>query len=874
MYLMGAAGVQNWVQKMGGSVRIRSRHFAHRSLVTLALALMMGSVALPAAALSPAALSPAALSPAALSPAALTADAIPGETTPDGAAPDVLTPESGAYFGSILDWSADSVADQVDRLGAPSAVYEHDASVPLTDSSKLYLDQFLDQVQGTGALPVITLTPTVALSDVDAGVADAVVDDLVDVLADRDLPVYVRFAPDMNGTWRPWGQQPAAYRQAYTAVADAVHARLDGAVMVWSPAAGADYPFSAARAADTDVLRELDTDGSGMLDASDDPYAPYYPGPSAVDWVGLSVYHDDTGGGEAVNVIPPAGALAGELGPPTAPAPTDDDFYARYSAATGMPMLLETAAFFSESAAGAGELAVKQAWWRQVFAATADGGYDNLSVALWRDTTAARAVVGEVSIDWGVTLGTQTVSALAEDLAASRMVLGPVIEPEETATPGAAATTGTVLRGLPAWLVVAGVLAVTAGLFAWARLARNRVTVRYREEANRDLRIDLLRGIAIVFVVVNHIGLVSLLQNATQEAVGAVSGAELFVLLSGVVLGMVYRPRLEAGKLGEVIIRTGERTWKLYRTALAVILLVFLLSLVPFINGAAVTTYTDQGVGAAGSSATGRVYDLYTNVDQLLAYPAIPQIFVDLALLRLGPWQFNVMGLYVILLAVSPLILWALSRRWAIGVLVGSWGLYVVGALTHWRLLPSQFEDSFPLLVWQVLFVTGMVTGYHRREIIACFRTRAGTVLLGLVILACVALMLFSWNNPYLSSAWDVRLGLVPDNTFRPIYDGFFERTYLEFGRLVNVLLLVVTVFALLTAFWRPLNAALGWFFIPLGQATLYVFIMHVFFALLVANIPALATGNLWLNTAAYVVILGLLWTMVKTRFLFALVPR
>jgi hypothetical protein len=804
---------------------------------------------------------------------ALPAAALPGETAPGGDVADVLTPESGAYFGSILDWSADSAADQADRLGSPSAVYEHDASVPLTDSSKLYLEQFLDQVQGQGALPVITLMPTVALTDVDAAVADALVDDLVDVLGDRDLPAYLRFAPDMNGTWTSWGQQPSAYKQAFTVVADAVHARLSNAAMVWSPAAGDDYPFTARRVADTDILEEIDTDGSGVVDGGDDPYAPYYPGSDVVDWVGLSLYHDATGGGEAVNVVPAEDELVTRLGPVEAAA-TDADFYARYSEATGKPMMLETAAFYSESAAGAAELTVKQNWWRQVFAASEDNGYDNLGVVLWRDTTATRAVVGEVSIDWGITLDNRTVPALVEDLAGSNLVLGPVIEPAGTAAPGAAAATGTVLSGWPAWLAVGIVLAATAGLFVWARLARNRVTVLYREERNRDLRIDMLRGIAIVFVVVNHIGLVSLFQNATQEAVGMVSGAELFVLLSGVVLGMVYRPRLEAGKLGEVIIRTGERTWKLYRTALAVIVLVFLVSLVPLINGTAVTTYTDQGAGAAGSSATGRVYDLYTNIDQLLAYPANPQIFVDLALLRLGPWQFNVMGLYVILLAISPLVLWALSRRWAIGVLVCSWALYAVGALTHWRILPSQFEDSFPLLIWQVLFVTGMVTGYHRREIIAWFRTRAGTATLGLAILACVALMLFSWNNPYLSSAWDVRLALVPDNTFRAIYDGQFARTYLEIGRLVNVLLLVVTAFAVLTAFWRPLNAALGWFFIPLGQATLYVFVMHVFFALIASNIPALATGNVWLNTGAYVVILGLLWTMVKTRFLFAVVPR
>ena len=846
-----------WGKQGGGSVRGSSRLAAcWVVLVALVITLVIGPLVPSAAAL------PLAGLPSTASAAV------------DRDAADVLEPQNGSYFGSILNWADDSVQNQSDRLGAPSAVYEHDATVPMTDSSKLYLDQFLDQVQQQGALPVITLTPTVALADIDEGVADALVDALIEVIGDRDLPSYLRFAPNMNGTWTAWGQQPSAYRQAFTVIAEAVHARLNDAVMVWSPAAGDAYPFTQARAADTDLLRELDTDGSGVVDGADDAYAPYFPGANVVDWVGLSLYHGDIDGGEAVNTVPAEGEFASRLGPVSATAPTDDDFYARYSGNTDMPMLLETAAFYSASAAGATELAVKQTWWRQVFAGSGNGMYDNLGVVLWRDTTSTRAVVGEISIDWSGTLRAEIVGALSDDIATSGLVLGPVLEPVGTAAPGAAAFTGASVTGWPAWLVVVGVALVASSLFAWALLARNRVRVLYREQQNRDLRVDMLRGIAIVFVVVNHVGLVSLFQNGTQEAVGMVSGAELFVLLSGVVLGMIYRPRLEAGKLGEVILRTGERAWKLYRTALAVVLLIFLLSLLPFVNDVAVTTYTDQGGGAAGISATGRVYNLYTNAEQLLTYPVNPQIFVDFAMLRLGPWQFNVMALYVVLLAVSPLILWALSRRWVVGILACSWGLYAIGALTRWRLLPSQSEDSFPALIWQVLFVTGIVAGYHRREIFAWFRSRAGTVLLGLIVLAFVALMLFSWNNPYLSSTLDVRLGLVPDNTFRLVYNSLFERTYLGIGRLVNVLLLVVTGFAVMNAFWRPLHAALGWFFIPLGQATLYVFIMHVFFALLVANIPALATGNTWLNTAAYVAILGLLWVMVKTRFLFKVVPR
>ncbi|WKK73195.1 OpgC domain-containing protein [Rathayibacter oskolensis] len=368
--------------------------------------------------------------------------------------------------------------------------------------------------------------------------------------------------------------------------------------------------------------------------------------------------------------------------------------------------------------------------------------------------------------------------------------------------------------------------------------------------------------------------LVSVWQNLTQEAIGMVSGAELFVLLSGGVLGMVHRPKVLGGGLGEVTLRTGARAWKLYVTALAVVVLVGLVSLVGFVDSTPATTYVDEGTGAAGSEATGRVYDLYAGIGSLLRYPVDPSIVLDLALLRLGPWQVNVLGLYVVMLAIAPLILWALSRgRWALVLLV-SWAVYVLQAVLNLRVLPSQFEDSFPLLTWQALFVTGMVAGFHRREILAWFATRAGRALLGVAVVATVLLAVFSWNNPYLSSPLDVRLGLVPANTFSDVYSAAFERTSLDPGRVVNVLLVVVTAYAALSVLWRPAHRLLGWFFVPLGQATLYVFVMHVLFVLIVANVPLLREGSTVINSLAYLVVLGLLWVMVRTRFLFRIVPR
>ena len=92
-------------------------------------------------------------------------------------------------------------------------------------------------------------------------------------------------------------------------------------------------------------------------------------------------------------------------------------------------------------------------------------------------------------------------------------------------------------------------------------------------------------------------------------------------------------------------------------------------------------------------------------------------------------------------------------------------------------------------------------------------------------------------------------------------------------GRLLNVLVLVVAAYAFLTAYWKPVERALGWFLIPLGRATLYVFIMHVVLIAVIANIPALRQGDILVNTAAYAVILGLLWVMVKKRVLFGIIP-
>ncbi len=421
---------------------------------------------------------------------------------------------------------------------------------------------------------------------------------------------------------------------------------------------------------------------------------------------------------------------------------------------------------------------------------------------------------------------------------------------------------GTVLRGAAAWTAAAAVVVVGLGLLA---LGLSRTGWAYPDdEGARDLRIDVLRGVAIVFVVLNHLPLPSLFRLLSEEAVGTVSGAEVFVAVSGVVVGMAYGSRLRRTDLVEVTGALWRRAWVLYRTALLVVVGVYLLTLLPGVDGQAVTTFAPPG----GERTT-----TYPNVERFADYPVPGFVVRDLLLLELGPWQFNVMGLYVVLLLLAPLLLAALRRRLVLLVLAVSWGLYALTTGDPVRLLPSQFEDPFPLLTWQVLFVTGVSVGWYRAPLLAFARRPAGRGALVAVVLLFLAGVLFAASSTFLSNGYDVRLALLSEARFDALYAEWARRPALGLWRLVDVWLVLVTLYALVTAFWRPVAAALGWLLVPLGRHSLHVFVLHVPAALLVAHLPGVG-DSVALGTLVHGAVLAALWAMARSRVLFSVLPH
>jgi hypothetical protein len=96
------------------------------------------------------------------------------------------------------------------------------------------------------------------------------------------IPIFLRFASEMNGTWTAWDGDPEKYIRTFRLVHDVLEEEAPNVAMVWSPN---DVPkFS---------------------------MAPYYPGDEYVDWVGVSLYTEpyENGDGEAMFATSPVERL-------------------------------------------------------------------------------------------------------------------------------------------------------------------------------------------------------------------------------------------------------------------------------------------------------------------------------------------------------------------------------------------------------------------------------------------------------------------------------------------------------------------------------------------------------------------------------------
>ncbi len=323
----------------------------------------------------------------------------------------------------------------------------------------------------------------------------------------------------------------------------------------------------------------------------------------------------------------------------------------------------------------------------------------------------------------------------------------------------------------------------------------------------RDLRIDFLRGLFVIAMIVDHVAGASWLYLVTGGNRFYTSAAEGFVFVSGLVAGLVYsraiaREGMSIG-LGRVLRRAGQ----LYLLTIGLTLIfapISELNKLPWALG----------------------WDLHDGLGFVISVITLHRTY----------YLVDVTLLYVLLLATSTIafVLMAQGRTWV--VLGASWLLWLV-----YQVLPDQADMPWPIAgnnlfhfaAWQVLFFTGLVIGHHWEALgKRASRVNRVRVLDFAVFALALVIALYVVQDRLLSrlitGSGDqaaARAALVADIT---------SKSDLRLGRLLVFALVFIVLFIVTTEFWPILRRLVGWLVLPLGQRALYAYALHVLIALAV----------------------------------------
>ncbi|KAJ3071389.1 hypothetical protein HDU98_005419 [Podochytrium sp. JEL0797] len=213
-----------------------------------------------------------------------------------GAWVDTTNAKDAYQFGTA---GGDSPSSFNKRLGQNAGVFHLSQTLPLTPSpwggGPLTANLTHIEQTGTDAILFLTIYPNLTApnpydlyTDADIATLATQLDNISDP-AKSGRRVMVRFAPEMNGNWFTYGQQPTRFVAEYQRIVKAVRAKTPRVAFVWAPNAADNYPFGGQNLPTAEVS-VLDTNKNGAIDFDDDPFTPYWPGADFVDWVAISLY--------------------------------------------------------------------------------------------------------------------------------------------------------------------------------------------------------------------------------------------------------------------------------------------------------------------------------------------------------------------------------------------------------------------------------------------------------------------------------------------------------------------------------------------------------------------------------------------------------
>lgn len=354
--------------------------------------------------------------------------------------------------------------------------------------------------------------------------------------------------------------------------------------------------------------------------------------------------------------------------------------------------------------------------------------------------------------------------------------------------------------------------------------------------SQRDSRIDVFRALALLTIFVDHVP-GTIFERYTLRNIGFADAAEVFVLISGISIGLAYGGRFASGQGLSATLKMWRRAGVLYCAHI-------------------MSTIATLTIFCAASLLLHRP-DLLklNNIEALIDNSSEALVGVGLLGHQLG--YNNILSMYAVLLLAAPLIIWG-ARRNAGLTLAASALLWLVAGWRQWAPPNYPTEGYWFLnpLSWQLLFAIGIV---------ATMEIKAGRRILG-----NPALMALALAYVVIAFIW-IRSPLWGQEGWRgaPLFLLGFDKTFLALPRLLDALAMAYLVASLPAlnglARVRPDNILA-----QMGRQSLSVFIfgtiLAMFFQVLKASFHFDALDDAALILLGIGLQLGFVWLVSQLR--------
>ena len=348
----------------------------------------------------------------------------------------------------------------------------------------------------------------------------------------------------------------------------------------------------------------------------------------------------------------------------------------------------------------------------------------------------------------------------------------------------------------------------------------------------RELRLDLFRGMALWLIFIDHLP-ANILTWFTIRNYGFSDATEIFIFISGYTAAFVYgRAMLQAGFVVATA-RIMRRVWQIY--VAHVFLFTIFLAEISYV-------------------ATRFENPLYTEEMGIMDFLKQPDVtIVQALLLRFRPVNMDVLPLYIVLMLFLPLILWLM--KWRADVTLALSAL-LYAATWHFDLYLTAYPNgfwAFNPFAWQLLFVFGAWCAMGGAVRMSRILSSPVTMWISFAYLLAAFCVTLTWYVPQLSHLMPRRI----EQWMYPI-----NKPDLDVLRFAHFLALAAITVRFLPKDWSGLKSPWLRPLILCGQHSLEIFCLGVFLAFAGHFVLAEVSGGAAMHTLVSISGILIMWGM------------